>query len=347
MKECEYRKVLDDIEAKPGVKEEIWRNLTEEKVVNCSQKRWRYAVAAVIGLCVLTCSYPAVAAGIRSFLVREMPHYKELEPSVEEGLFSETDGHIRVSVEELLSDGMGVYMTVKYAAQDETGKQWLKEYEPKQVMGSYDLSLVPDMGDMTVNKTNYSYATTELTDRAGEEERLFLVKMESSSRDYAAGKGIFYFPMTEGRKETVLDISGNVEVRAYKLSQEESPSRLYTPSFIEISPMSFVIYAYNHGVFERKKEGDVTRERWLMPPEEIDALEANSYFVMKDGSKEMLLPGGHTTTYPKEENRNSDVVLYHGMFQEYTTQGNPVAKIMNLDEIEAVVINGVRYEFEK
>lgn len=347
MKESEYKKVMDEIKARPGVKEEIWERLIEESQTKHPGKVWKYAVAAVAGLCVMICSYPAVASGIRSLLMREMPYYNEVAQSVEEGIFSETDGHILVSVEELLSDGMGVYMTVKYTAQDETGKQWLKEYEPKQVMGSYDLSLVPDMGDWTVSKTNYSYATMELADHAGEEERLFLVKMESSSRDYEAGKGIFYFPMTEGRQETVLDISGNVEVRAFKLSDEESPSQLYTPSFIEISPMSFVIYAYNHGVFERKTEGDYSMERWLMPAEEIDALEDNSYFVMKDGSKEMLPPGGHTTTYPKAENLNSDVVLYHGMFVDYTEKGNPVAKIMNLDEIEAVVIGGVRYEFEK
>lgn len=347
MKKSEYKKVMDDIGAMPGVKEEIWEKLKAGKAADRPRRGWRYAAAAVIGLCVLTCSYPAVAAGIRSLLVREMPYYGEVAQSVETGIFTETDGHVQVSVEELLSDGMGVYMTVKYMAQDEAGRKWLKEYEPKQVMGSFDLSLVPDMGDMTVSKTNYSYATMELTDQAGEEERLFLVKMESSSRDYEAGKGIFYFPMTEGRQKTVLDISGNVEVRAFKLSDEESPSQLYTPSFIEISPMSFVIYAYNHGVFERKTEGDYSMERWLMSPEEIDALEANSYFIMKDGSKEMLPPGGHTTTYPKVENLNSDVVLYHGMFHEYTEQGNAVAKIMNLDEMEAVVINGVRYEFEK
>jgi hypothetical protein len=111
--------------------------------------------------------------------------------------------------------------------------------------------------------------------------------------------------------------------------------------------MSFVIYAYNHGVFERKEEGDFTVERWLMPPEEIDALEDNSYFVMTDGTKEMLPPGGHTTTYPKAENLNSDVVLYHGMFVDNTIDGGAVAKLMNLDEIEAVVIAGVCYEFVK
>lgn len=346
MKKNEYTKIIDDIKAMPGVKETIWKNLITKKETGTSIRKWKYMAAGILGLCVLTCSLPTAAEGIRSLLMREVPHYESLTESVETNIFRETDGHIQVDVEELLSDGMAVYMTVKYTAIDDIGKQWLNEYELKQIAGIFDISLNPDMGDMTVNKTNYSYGTIELTDRATENERLFFLKMESSSRDYLSGNGIFTFPLTNGPQKAILDISGNIEIHSYELSNEESPSELYTPSFIEISPMSFVIYAHNHGVFERETDGDYSMERWLMPPEEINALEKNSYFIMSDGRKEILPPGGHTTTYPKPENLNSDVVLYYGLFLEYGENNQITAKTIDPAEIDAVIINGVRYEFE-
>jgi len=142
---------------------------------------------------------------------------------------------------------------------------------------------------------NYGRGTTELTDYAKENERIFMLQIEAS--------------------------------------------RYYTPTCIEISPMSFVIYAKEHGVIEG--------ETWVLPHEEIESLEKNSYFIMKDGSHKIPGSGAHNMTQPKPENMNSDLMLYSTAFTDYSESSMGIPKLMNVDDFEAVVINGVRFEFEK
>ena len=104
------------------------------------------------------------------------------------------------------------------------------------------------------------------------------------------------------------------------------------------------------GIIEKRKSlnGDYYQEKWLMPDEEIDSLEENSYFIMKDGSR-MPLPQGaaHNTTHAKADNLYSDVMLYSECFYSEPKEYRPSPEVMNLDELEAIVINGVRFEFVK
>lgn len=106
-----------------------------------------------------------------------------------------------------------------------------------------------------------------------------------------------------------------------------------TPTYIEISPMSFVIYAKNHGVFERAEDGESYWEKWLLPDEEIKSLETKSYFVMKDGSKEQINYGWCNTTHAKEDNMNSDVILYSNQFLDGTEVIPTTPKLMDVDEL--------------
>ena len=117
-----------------------------------------------------------------------------------------------------------------------------------------------------------------------------------------------------------------------------------TPTCTEILPMSFVIYAKNHGVFERTEDGESYWERWLLPDEEIKSLEKKSYFIMKDGSREPIGYGWCTTTHAKADNMNSDVILCSNQFLDGTEVIPTTPKLMDVDEFEAVVINGVRFE---
>ena len=238
-----------------------------------------------------------------------------------------------MSVEELLSDGVVVNMTVKYTALDETGKQWLENFE----LTDTNLCLDPYMLDTTEYGTNYGRGTEELTDQATENERVFFLQLESSSRDYSEAKGKFLFPLTQSKEEVLLDISGNLEISSFKLKAETEASEYYTPTYVEISPMSFVIYAKEHGVIEKVISDNKPMEMWMLPDKEIVSLESKSYFIMKDGSELKPDSGWHNTTYPKTENMYSDLMLYSSTFSE----------VMNVDDFEALVINGVWFEFEK
>jgi len=57
--------------------------------------------------------------------------------------------------------------------------------------------------------------------------------------------------------------------------------------------------------------------------------------------------GAHNATSPKEQNMESDLVLYSGMFYEDADGFFSKPKTMDLDEIEAIVINGVYFSLEE
>ena len=343
MKKKEYIDAINMIVPSKNAKEEIKQNIFYKKQSKKSSFNWK-AVAAVVALiCAAGISVPVVASGIRSYIISKTPSYAPLSEDIKTSVFSKSDGHIKVDVEELLSDGIIVNMTVKYTSLDDTGKNWLSGFEAT----NYNLCLRPYLFNTVEYATNYGYSTTELTEHATENERIFLVEIKATGREYCEAKGVFYFPMTETSEETMLDISSNVEIRTIKLTSEEKASDYYTPTCIVLSPMSYVIYAENHGVYERYKDGENYVEKWLIPSEEIDSLEAYSYFIMKDGSTEKLSPGAHNSAFPNEENLNSDVMLYSNQFYDYSESYVGVPKIMNLDDFEAIVINGVRFDFDK
>lgn len=349
MKEREYLETIDSITPSGKVKEEMREQIFGQEIQEKTNKKsngrkvsyWKVAAASLALLCVAGVSVPAIASEIQSHILSQNPSYTPLNEAIETAVYTQSDGHIQVTAEELLTDGIVAYMTVRYTALDETGEQWLASLD----VDNSTISLQPYMPNTREYGTNYSYGTTEIEENESENERAFMLFVEASGRDYCDGKGVFRFPLTQGYEEVELDISGNVEIRSFKLSATQKASEYYTPTYLVISPISFVVYAENHGVYERKAEGDYTSETWLLPDEEIDSLEDNTYFVMKDGSKEMLGAGAHNATYPKEANAYSDVMLYSGAFEEYSQGYIPVPKLMDLDAFEAIVINGVRFEF--
>lgn len=348
MKKEEYKKAVELIQPEEGVKDAVLEDILNEYSPKEKRKGLHvgkalgYAAAALAIICVAGVSTPVVASEIRSLLLREVPGYEELEPVIETAVFTKSDEHVVVSVEEILSDGVVVNMTVKYEAVDETGKEWLSNL----MVDNNTLSIKPYMENTVEYGVNYSYGAKELEDRRSDTERIFLLELQASSRDYSGRQGVFSFPLTGGKEAAMIDISGNVEVYSYQLVSDEVASEYYTPTFIELSPMSFVIYAIGDGVYEEGYDGENHWERWLLPEEEIDSLVDHSYFIMKDGTYLSMPAGAHNTTNPREENMYSDVMLFSTRFREQDEiYGDPV--LINPDEIEAVVINRARFEFVK
>lgn len=348
MKKEDYLKAIEQIAPDEETKNLVWEQLNHqktEKKTTFTVRKLCWGAAALALVCVAGVSAPAVASELKSLILRETPSYGVLNESIETSVYSKADEHIMVTVEELLSDGVVVDMTVKYTALDETGKEWLAGLEANSDdTYIYSVQLTPYMPNTIEYGVNFSYGTVELKDMATETERYFLAKLLISGRTYKDNQGVFRFPLTETVESVMIDISGNVEICSYKLEGEGVASDYYTPTFIEISPMSFVIYANNQGVYERIQDGDYHKETWLLPDEEIDSLEKKSYFIMKDGTKLQLPPGAHNATHAKPENMNSDLMLYSTRFYE---EENHTPRLMNPDDFEAVVLNGVRFEFVK
>ncbi len=346
MKKSEYIHVIESMDPRPGVKEEIWENINKEKSRRKKEAAWKYVAAALVVIGVATFSLPAVASGIRSLILHEMPFYEPMAEKIETGIYSKSDEHVQMTVEEILSDGMCVYLTVCYTALDEVGRAWLSEYELPAAQYESNLHLKPYVEDYRVSGTNYSWRTIEREELAQENERRFLLILETMSRDYDSGRGVLSYPMTDTLEETILKIDGNVTVVSCALTGKEPISELYQPTYIEISPMSYVVYAKNIGVYERSVHGDILTEKWLMPKEEMDALE-EAFLIMEDGSRYPIRSVSTGATTSKETNQHSDLVLLSGMFSETGEDGKEKPSLIDPDSVVGIEIKGVYHKLEK
>jgi len=343
MNKKEFTDAIDTILPMDGVKEEIWDTIQISKKKSPTKKTWLSLAASLVLICLVIYSVPVIAAEIQSRLLTKMPSYEPLAKQIETNIFSKADDHLQVTVEELLSDGMRVYMFVHYTALDDTGRKWLSEYTYPYQGNNPDLNLQPYIEDFSTSGSNYSRPTFEQTELATENERFFIVGFESSSRDYDSGQGIFTFPMTKKKESAIIDVSSNVEILSYELNSEEKISELYDPTYIELSPMSFVIYAKNNGVYERIGN----KETWLMPNEELNLLEKTTYLLMEEGTKQPIYCKSSGTTHPKETNHYSDLVLLSGFFKENKDVYPGVPILIEPEKVIGIEIKGDTYYFKE
>ena len=343
MDKKDFTNAIDTILPMDGVKEIIWDTIQTSKKKSPTKKNWLSLAASLVFICLVIYSVPVIAAEIQFRLFAKMSSYEPLAEQIETNIFSKTDDHLCITVDELLSDGMRVYMFVHYTALDDLGREWLSEYTYSCQGNNPDLNLQPYIEDFSTSGSNYSHPTFEQTELATENERFFIIGFESSSRDYDSGQGIFTFPMTEKKESSIIDVSRNIEILSYELKSEETISELYDPVYIELSPISFVIYAKNNGVYERIGN----KETWLVPNEELNLLKKTTYLLMEDGTKQSIYGDSSCTTHSKETNHYSDLVLLSGFFKENNDVYPEVPILIKPEKVMGIEIKGNTYYFEK
>ncbi|MBQ5319220.1 MAG: hypothetical protein J6K17_09010 [Oscillospiraceae bacterium] len=337
MKKTDLINQFDSINADENTKDKIWNSISE-KSVNAKPKLVRKSfIIAAAAACLLVCSMPVVANSIKSLLNEKYPETVVMQENIQKAVYESNDGHVKMTVDELLSDEMIVLMTVHYEAIDEKGKDWIANHKFESNIAlissrNAGFGIVPDMGDNTIiHGVNVSYNTEELTEYKTDTERWFLLHYEASSRDYDSAQGKFAYPMTTGVETVFIDTKGNVPVKTIELKKDEVPSEYYTPTHIELSKLSFVIYAMQHGVYETFSEPYHYGSRWILPDEEYEKIAC--FFVMENGEK-IELEGGMNSTHPDEKNNYSDLVLL----------SNKLPENIDIETIVGLEINGVYYD---
>ena len=342
MTEKELINAFEEINADEAVKSEICEKLLSRcKKAKLIRKPIPIMITAA-ALSVVLCATPVVAEGIRSLLVVKYPDTAIIQENIQKSVYESSDGHIKMTVDELLSDEMTVLMTVSYEALDENGREWLESHNFNADIDNiyrithsdmYGFGIVPDMdGNTIIHGVNFSYGTEELIDYRTENKRCFLLYYEASSRDYDSAEGKFVYPMTNGAETFFIDTKGNVQVETIALESEEVPSAYFTPTHIELSKLSFVIYAMQHGVYETTDEPGNYGGKWLLTVEEYNKI--SCFLIMSDGEK-IRLEGGMNAVYPDEKNNYSDLVLLSGRIPEN----------IDAERITGLEINGVVYKF--
>lgn len=341
MKEKDLITAFSEITADESAKNEIGRKIFIKQKEKKSRFFKRPLIAVVAAACVFACSLPVVAESVKSHLREKFPEAETMPENIQYAFYEDSDDHIKVTVEEFLSDEMNVLMTVHYKALDEEGKEWLinrnfeNDAEASRSIGvgrNVGFGIHPDMQDNTIiHGVNYSYNTEELKESATETDRFFVTFYEASGRDYDSAKGIFSYPMPSGTKTVYLDTKGNVPVSEFSLASDKVPSEYFTPTYMELSDLSFVIYAMQHGVYETFSEPRHYGNRWILPDEEYDNIRI--YFVKADGER-IRLDGWMNATHPDEKNNHSDLVLLSGRLPEG----------LKAEDVVSLEINGVEYK---
>lgn len=343
MKKTEMINAFTEIKADRNTKQKIWSSLSAKSEKAKPRLIRKPIVAAAAVVCVLACSLPVVAESIKSLLNEKFPETVVMQENIQKAVYESNDGHVKMTVDEMLSDEMIVLMTVHYEALDEKGIEWVNNHKFESdisAIGSISygrnvgFGIIPDMGDNTIiHGVNVSYNTEELTEFRTDTERWFLLHYSASSRDYDSAQGKFAYPMTAGVETVFIDTKGNVPVKTIELKNDEVPSKYFTPTHIEISKLSFVIYAMQHGVYETFSEPYHYGRRWTLPDEEYEKIAC--FFVMDNGEK-IKLEGGMNSTHPDEKNNYSDLVLL----------SNQLPENVDIEAIKGLEICGVYYELK-
>lgn len=343
MKQEEYRKIMEQIKPDLQTKEEIWEQLSLENKVNKKKRSALCWAAAALVACVSCFAVPVVAAELQSWILKINPEYNSVSEKIETGVYEKSDEHVRMSVEEMLSDEQNVYITVKYEALDDMGKEWLAEKDFTKQVGEQGLYIWPrteaeDGGDYRVN---WCHDCRELEELKTDTERWFYLYYNASSRDYALGEGKIVYPMTMGYETDYLDTTGNVDVYLYELEGETVPGGYFEPTCIQLSKLSFTIYAMQNGVYTITRGENYLSEKLLLSDEEAIEINSSIYLVMEDGTRVQLTDGSMTGTTPKAENGYSDLVLSSAPFER-----DEMAEI-DPQKAVGVEIQGVYYEIKK
>lgn len=198
------------------------------------------------------------------------------------GLYNDTDGHINMTVKEVLSDNITTKAIVEYMALDDEGKQWLDNIQKVWdgfYNSIYDPQIEPCIKDDNIAFYGVSYSSgcEELKEYRSDTIRVFEVVCEASAENESTESVTLTYSLKDRfKKKAVLDISQSVEPKDIKLDGKKLPDKHYRLTGIKISPLSLMLYGENHGLYEYginyiKSVSD----------EQIDSC----CLIMKDGTK--------------------------------------------------------------
>ncbi|MBE6753315.1 MAG: hypothetical protein E7559_03010 [Ruminococcaceae bacterium] len=237
----------------------IKSRISEKAAKPAHRGRWLCAAAIAAALCCIF-SMTVFAEEIGSFIAGIFSGNAIVGEEVKTNVFSDTDGHVEMSVEEVVSDLCNVRVVICYTALDEQGREWLASLskcgsDPVWYNEDSDFRLRM----WTVEKGYSAGGATsayELEEYRTKNQRRFVLFMELV-HDYWGNEAWIRYSMTDNLpRSTVIDVSTNIEKRIYDLNSPQETDRLYRPTFVKLSPLSITVCGENLGAFYYKEYAD-------------------------------------------------------------------------------------------
>jgi len=332
-----FKAVLRKADKKEKIK------MTEKKIL---KKAVMIPVAAAVALTLSVAGGAAIYSGVNHLRSSEIAQSPQVAESIQTEVFSDSTEHIKMTVEEYVSDGISAYATVKYEALDDTGKSWLASKRFDHDL----LCLVPctieygsDFGGVS-----HSFGNFEIEEMRTETERYFYVEMICSADDYDGGIALRYTTGTgSGLSETPME-KQTVEMKSYALSGDEQASKYFTPTHLKISDLSYVIYGMQNGIYESWRSENGNGVKSILPEEDKYALYDNLTIkaVTENGEKIDLEKGwSFGSQDPAEGNFYTDLKICSSNYTRVDIEQNKwINYSMDIGEIEGIEINGVYFE---
>lgn len=299
-------------------------------------------VAAAAALFLSIGGGAAIYSGLSYLRQSEIAQSPEVAQNIQTEVFSDSTEHIKMTVEEYVSDGISAYATVKYEALDETGKEWLsyKNFDNNL------LCLKPcsiKYGSKYAG-ISHSYGNFEIEEMRTESERYFYIELQCASDGYDGGISLIYSTGMGGSLCEQPMEKCTVETKVFTLSSSEQASEYFTPTHLKISDISFVVYGKNHGAYKKTShsitctipEDDRYKLHEIMKPTPI----------MSDGERiEASASSILGSSTPREDNLYTDYIVCAGDFSKYDYEKEKwIYYAINSDDITGIEICGVYFE---
>ncbi|MBE6889684.1 MAG: hypothetical protein E7485_06685 [Ruminococcaceae bacterium] len=342
----EYNKLFDKITSERSDKELFEEAIRKAENMKHKSKFNKKAVIVPVAAA-MTIAVGGVGVGAAfgfDYLTNLFADNEVLASEIQSNVFEDSDGHVKITVEQLLSDGSHIHAAVHYEALDERGEQWLagEPFGAEPNSSHRILRIDCDNADRTGVTSFGSHEVKELRTAT---DRYFYLNSENALQSTEELSGYLCYSMVNSfNKIASIDIESTMEFKRFKIVGDERASKYLTPTYIEISPLSYALYAnddYGLVITEDLPSGG-WRSYSTLSWEEYNAEVSNKTVAL-------VLSDGERIELPKGSGGSSDDCYIWQSGEIYKITNNPsrwadYSIEFDFDELVGIEIGGVYFD---
>lgn len=356
----DYRKMQEEILPSKETQDWMWEEIEKKAARGEKKHKWaglKMAASIAAAVLVFTALIPQtswadqITGIVKEFFYANADIKQDIVPNIyeDEGKY----GHVRMRIQEMLSDGACVYCTICYEALDAEGEQWLKEQE-------FDVEDIkfPSIGHDRIDVT--AWELHEQKQLATDKARYFALFFKNTSGLFSLkNKTVtMFYPMYRSQGIGEVKVISNLSTVSYRLVGDKSPSKYYEPEYLVVSKLSYGLFGKDYGTNSNwldkdgmwhfmysedflAEKGDGKTENFVY----LDGIPLT--FTMKDGA---TLDMGFAEAYLCETEDTipgSEFLISAGHFNVDREDWGRIMPIDDPDALTGIDIDGVHYDLVK
>lgn len=350
-----YRKMQQEILPDSEKQAQIWRKIEENAPAEKTSFR-RYIprracwIAACVMLLLFCLPQTGLAKNIIGFLRMYFYEKADVADDITSNVYEDRDEHMKMQIQQMLSDGACVYLDICYEALDEAGKTWLSEQDFES---DCECIRFMNLGDDFSSSTDWGERLVEHKEMATDTARYFSFYLRDGSGNFSHKDAVrtLAYPMYRRQGLGELKLDCNLAQVAYRLEGEGSPSKFYTPKYLIVSKLSFGIFGDNEGVYATEKdEYGAERINWCKEFEEeyhakldSDTDDLPISFIRKDNTRLEISPFGISKYSPAVDVPGYDLKIAAGYFNEKGEEDWKKNTTIDPYALSGIELDGVYY----